>query len=155
MWYLMHENDQKHRFKEGYGRFVRVIDDTTKKETLRVTFTPNGNGCVYMETKYPLTFIYDGKTWSTKEGGYYSYPLNHEVVLLSDSVETPRITVRVVQLDDPKDWPTPPPEDRVRAPTLVYVAVGDPAPPPSPTPPPVQEQKKKKKRRREFHMCAW
>ena len=47
--------------------------------------------------------------------------------LLFDSAETPRITVRVVKLDDPKDWPAPPP---------------------------TQERKKPKKPRREFHMCA-
>jgi hypothetical protein len=56
--------------------------------------------------------------------------------LLCDSVQTPRITVLLVKLDDPKDWPTPPPEDRARAPTLPYHADDNAAPPPSPTPPP-------------------
>ena len=49
MWYLMHENDQKHHVKEDYSRFVSVIDHTTKKETLHVSFTPQSNGCVCME----------------------------------------------------------------------------------------------------------
>ena len=153
MRYLMHENDQKHLVKEDSDRIVRVIDHTTKKETLHVSFTPQSNGCVCMETKYHLTRIYTDKEMSASKGRYYSFPLNREVVLLSASVETPRITVRMVKLD-PEDWSvTPPPEDIARAPTPVYDALGDPAPPSLPTPPPAQERKQSKKRPREFHMC--
>ncbi len=159
----MYENDQKHRVKETHGRFVSVMDHT-KEETLHVSFTPTRNDNVCMETKYPLTYIYDGKTRSTSKGRYYIFPLNREVVLLSDSVETPRITVRVVKLDDPKDWPTPPPEDVGRAPSVdppppVAQEARDTSlpvdPPPVDPPPPVaQEGKKPKKRRREFYMCV-
>ena len=151
MWYLMHENDQKHYVKETHGRFVRVVDHT-KKETLRVIFTPTMNNNVCMATKYPLTYIYNGKTCSAQKGRYYSFSLNREVVLLSDSVETPRITVRVVKLDDPKDWPAPPPVDRRRTPTPPPDATGDAAV--DPAPPPAQEHKEPKKRSREFYMCA-
>ena len=179
MWYLMYENDQKHYVEEGRGRFVSVVDHI-EKETLRVTFTPTMNNNVCMATKYPLTYIYDGKTCSAQKGTYYSFSLNREVVLISNSVETPRITVRVVKLDDPKDWPAPPPEDVGRASSLPPDTSGDAVPPPSPTPPqeayvrgttmpfnprdaplpvdpappPAQERKKPKKRRREFYMCA-
>ena len=72
--------------------------------------------------------------------------------LLFDSAETPRITVRVVKLDDPKDWPAPPPVDRARTPTPPPDAAG--AATVDPAPPPTQERKKCKKRRREFYMCA-
>ena len=150
MWYLMHENDQKHYVKEDSDRIVRVIDHTTQKETLHVTFTPQSNGRLLMETKYPLTHIYAGKEMSASEGAYYSFSLNREVVLLSASAETPRITVRMVKLDDPKDWPAPPPMDR--APTPPYAAAGAAAV--DPAPPPALQRKKPKKPRREFHMCA-
>ena len=156
MWYLMYENDQKHYVEEDSDHIVRVIDHTTQKETLHVIFTPQSNGRLLMETKYPLTHIYAGKEMSAAVGAYYSFSQNREVVLLSDSAETPRITVRVVKLDDPKDWPAPPPVDRRRTPTRaptppyddVVVAAVDPAPPPA------QEDKKPKKRRREFFMAA-
>ena len=175
MWYLMHENDQKHYVKENSDRIVTVIDPTTNKETLRVTFTPQDNGRVLMETEYPLTYIYNDTEKSTEKDVYYSFPQNREVVdkkksaekgrccrfsqnrevvLLPASVETPRITVRIVRLD-PQDWPvTPTPEETARAPTLPYDALVVAAPlPVDPLPLPAQEQKKSKKRRREFHMC--
>ena len=82
MRYLMHENDQKHLVKEDSDRIVRVIDHTTKKETLHVSFTPQSNGCVCMETKYPLTHICADKEMSVSKGAYYSFPLNRKVVLL-------------------------------------------------------------------------
>jgi hypothetical protein len=151
MWYLIYENDQKHYVEEDSDHIVRVIDPTTKKETLHVTFTPQSNGRLLMETKYPLTHLYAGKEMSALVGAYYSFSPNREVVLLSDSVETPRITVRVVKLDDPKDWPAPPPVNRARTPTPPPPAAGDAAVDPAPSP--VQERKKPKKRRREFHMC--
>ena len=155
MWYLMYENGQKHHVEEDSDHIVRVIDPTTKKETLHVTFTPQSNGRLLMETKYPLTHIYAGKEMSALVGAYYSFSQNREVVLLSDSAETPRITVRMVKLD-PQDWPTtPPPEHKTRAPTMPYDALVLPAPPPvDPAPPPAQGRKKPKKPRREFHMCA-
>ena len=149
MWYLMYENDQQHHVKETHGRFVRVVDHT-KKETLRVTFTPTMNNNVSMTTKHALTYIYNGKTCSASVGTCYIFPLNREVVLLSASAETPRITVRMVKLDDPKDWPAPPPMDR--APTPPYAAAGAAAV--DPAPPPALQRKKPKKPRREFHMCA-
>ena len=150
MWYLMYQNDQKHHVEEDSDRIVRVIDPTTKKETLHVTFTPQSNGRLLMETKYPLTHLYAGKEMSALVGAYYSFSPNREVVLLSDSVETPRITVRVVKLDDPKDWPAPPPVDR--APTPPYDAAGAAAV--DPAPPPALQRKKPKKPRREFFMAA-
>ena len=155
MWYLMHENNQQHYVEEGSDRIVRVIDPTTNEETLRVTFTPQDNGRVLMKTKYPLTYMYAGKEMSASVDSYYSFSQNRELVLLSDSAETPRITVRMVKLD-PQDWPTtPPPEHKTRAPTLPYDALVLPAPPPvDPAPPPAQGRKKPKKPRREFHMCA-
>jgi hypothetical protein len=155
MWYLMYQNDQAHYVQEDSDHIVRVIDHTTQKETLHVTFTPQSNGRLLMETKYPLTHIYAGKEMSASVGAYYSFSPNREVVLLSDSVETPRITVRVVKLDDPKDWPAPS-VDVGRAPTLPYDGgvVATPLPVDPSTPPlPAQEQKNSKKRRREFHMC--
>ena len=180
MWYLMHENDQKHYVKENSDRIVTVIDPTTNKETLRVTFTPQDNGRILMQTKYPLTYMYADKEMSAPKDAYLCFSCDRELVLLSDSAETPRITVRMVKLD-PQDWPTtPPPEHKTRAPTLPYDALVLPAPPPSPTPPqeayvrgttlpfnprdaplpvdpappPAQGRKKPKKPRREFHMCA-
>ena len=154
MWYLLHENDQKHYVKENSKYFVTVFDYTTKTETLCVYFTPQDNGRVLMKTKYPLTYMYAGKEMSASVGEY-TFSQNRELVLLSDSAETPRITVRMVKLD-PQDWPTtPPPEHKTRAPTLPYDALVLPAPPPvDPAPPPAQGRKKPKKRRREFHMCA-
>ena len=154
MWYLLHENDQKRYVKENSKYFVTVFDYTTKTETLCVYFTPQDNGRVLMKTKYPLTYMYADKKKPASNDAYYSFPHNREVVLLSDSVETPRISVRMVKLD-PTDWPAPPPEDIARAPTLSYDAVVVAAPlPVDPPPPPLpaQEQKKNKKRRREFHM---
>ncbi len=125
------------------------------EETLRVSFDTTMNDNVCMGTEYPLTYIYNRETRSASKGRYYIFPLNREVVLLSDCVETPRITVRVVKLDDPKDWPTQTPEDRARAPTPGYDALPDAVPlPVDPAPPPAQERKKCKKRRREFYMCA-
>ena len=155
MWYLMHENDQKHYVKENSDCFVTVFNHTTKDETLCVSFTPQDNGRVLMKTKYPLTYMYADKEMSASNDAYYSFSRNREVVLLSDSVETPRITVRMVKLD-PEAWPvTPPPEDIARAPTLPYDNVVVAAPlPVDPPPSPAQVQKKSKKRRREFHMCA-
>ena len=154
MWYLLHENDQKRYVKENSKYFVTVFDYTTKTETLCVYFTPQDNDRVLMKTKYPLTYMYAGKEMSASVGEY-TFSQNRELVLLSDSAETPRITVRMVKLD-PQDWPvTPPPEDIGRAPTLPYNNVVFAAPPPvDPAPPPAQGRKKPKKRRREFHMCA-
>ena len=149
MWYIMYENDQKHYVEEGRGRFIRVMDHM-EKETLRVTFTPTMNNNLSMTTKHALTYIYNGKTCSAQNGTCYSFPLNREVVLISASAETPRITVRVVKLDDPKDWPAPPPMDR--APTPPSDAAGAAAV--DPAPPPALQRKKCKKPRREFHMCA-
>ena len=155
MWYLMYENDQKHYVKENSDRIVTVIDPTTNKETLRVTFTPQDNGRVLMETEYPLTYIYNDTEKSAEKGRCCRFSQNREVVLLPASDETPRITVRIVRLD-PQDWPvTPTPEETARAPTLPYDNVVVAAPlPVDPPPPPAQVQKKSKKRRREFHMCA-
>ena len=147
----MYQNDQKHYVKEKHGRFVSVEDHTTKMETMHVTFTPTMNNNVCMATKHPLTYIYNGKTCSASEGACYSFSLNREVVLLFDSAETPRITVRVVKLDDPKDWPAPPVK-RARTPTPPYDAAGAAAV--DPAPPPALQRKKPKKPRREFHMCA-
>ena len=154
MWYLLHKNDQKHYVKENSKYFVTVFNYTTKDETLCVYFTPQDNGRVLMKTKYPLTYMYAGKEISASVGEY-TFSQNRELVLLSDSAETPRITVRMVKLD-PQDWPTtPPPEHKTRAPTLPYDALVLPAPRPvDPAPPPAQGRKKPKKPRREFHMCA-
>ena len=102
----------------------------------------------------PLTHIYTDNEMSASEGAYYSFSLNRSVVLLSDSAETPRITVRVVKLDDPKDWPAPPPVDRRRTLTPPPDAAGAATVDPAPPPPPTQEDKKPKKRRREFFMAA-
>ena len=106
-------------------------------------------------SKRPMDVLSGSRTAPPKRRPYYSFALNREVVLLSDSVETPRITVRMVKLD-PEAWPvTPPPEETARAPTLPYDNVVVAAPlPVDPPPPPAQVQKKSKKRRREFHMCA-
>ena len=165
MWYLMHENNQQHYVEEGSDRIVRVIDPTTNEETLRVTFTPQDNGRVLMKTKYPLTYMYADKKMSAPKDAYYYFSQNREVVLLSDSAETPRITVRMVKLD-PQDWPTtPPPEDKTRAPTLEYEAAPSKVRSPTlecepvrntPAPPVKQPKQQPKKRKRSypgFFMC--
>jgi hypothetical protein len=91
--------------------------------------------------------------------------------LCSASVTMPRIKVRVVKLDDPRD-PTPPPEVRVRGVTLPYDAMVIAPPPPQaprtdglpPTLPTTPEpeappqapkpQKPKRQKRQDFHMVA-
>ena len=47
MWYLMHENDQKHYVKEDSKYFVTVFNYTTKDETLCVYFTPQDNAIIF------------------------------------------------------------------------------------------------------------
>lgn len=143
MFYLLHQNGQKHLIKPGTSRFVNFID-ASGKETLYVSLIPGPDGVTF-RTKYPVEYIIGDKKQSAFKDELYIEPLNEEIIFLTDCVEIPRITVRVVRLD-PVQSPSPPPEDKTRAPTIEY----EPAPPAKK--PPANQSKKRKRTYKEFHM---
>jgi hypothetical protein len=175
MPYLMYENDEKQADSFKFGKFIKRHDNTTNEKLLHVKFCIIDDA-VHMTTRQPLTYIYAGKTQSMSIDDKVYIPLNHDVVLCSPCGQNPRIKVRVVKLDDPRD-PTPPPEDRVRGVTWSYDAV-DIAPPPPQAPqaprtdrlpstrpttpepeappqtPPPKPQKPKRQKRQDFYMVA-
>ena len=120
MPYLMYENGKKKTYTFEFADWVLLYDNITYAKLLYVRFGVE-DGAVRMTTSQPLTYIYAGNTMSISIGDEITIPLDHDVVLCSDSVQNPRIKVRVVKLDDPRS-PTPPCEDRTRATTLPYNA---------------------------------
>ena len=118
MPYLMYENDKKQAYTFEVADYVKCYDNTTYEKLLYVRFGVE-DGAVRMTTSQPLTYIYAGNTLSLSIGDEVTIPLDHDVVLCSASVQTPRIKVRVVKVDDPRA-PTPPPAARARIATLPW-----------------------------------
>jgi hypothetical protein len=81
---------------------MTVTDDATKKLFLCVSFVITENGAVCMTTVLPLTYISGGNTLSASAGDKIAFPLNHDVVLCTDSVMHPRIKMRVAKQPRPR-----------------------------------------------------
>lgn len=158
----MHQNDQKHTIKQGNARFVNFID-TSGKETLHVSFAPCLDKISFY-SKYPVEFFIDDIKFSAVQGKWYNLRLEKEIVFPTQSVETPRITVRITKLETAQ-WPSPEPEEKTRAPTLDYEAAPSKVCSPfpecepvrnTPAPPmkqPKQAPKKRKRHDKHFFMC--
>jgi hypothetical protein len=139
MSYCVYTNDHPRPLVPGGN--ISLRHDATKKLFMRVSFEITENGAVCMTTVLPLTYISGGNTLSASAGDKITFPLDHDVVLCTVSVQYPRLKMRVVKLDDPINLddpraPTPPPERRVRGGTLPYTAkVIAPPPPQAPQAP--------------------
>jgi hypothetical protein len=84
---------------------MTVTCDTTKKLFLKVSFVIDKNDAVCMTTVLPLTYISGGEKLSASAGEKITFPLNHGVVLCTDSVKYHRINMRVAKQPRPKAFP--------------------------------------------------
>jgi hypothetical protein len=108
-------------------RFIALKDNNTNEVQMRVSFDVDGNNVVCMTTSKDLTYVSAGKETSVSAGGKVFFPVNHVVILITGSAYTPRMEVRLVKKDAPRD----------------------------PTPPPAQVQKRQKRQKRQpFYMVA-
>ncbi len=105
MSYYVYTNDHPRPLVPGGN--MSLTHDATKKVFMCVSFEITKNGAVCMTTVLPLTYISGGDNMSASAGDKITFPLDHDVVLCTDSLRYPRLKMRVAKQPRPRD-PSPP-----------------------------------------------